>query len=186
MVEFEAPLTYESLTFSARTDDGLLLEKLSATVPFRSHVLVKGADPSAGNALFMATAGIWTAGEGRRLGRMRKPQANVRFRRGSLRGTAPPRPAADTWPDYGRSRDSVRALSASAVLLILELSDPDSGLFRMPHEGFDGLVGLLTKGPEMAAELRDVGSKFTAEFHRTWEPWAQPVWVAETLAAVVV
>ena len=34
---------------------------------------------------------------------------------------------------------------ASAVLLILELSDPYSGLFRMPHEGFDGLVRVLTK-----------------------------------------
>jgi len=65
VVESEAPLTYESLTLSARTDDGLLLEKLSATVPFRSHVLVKGADPSVGNALFMATADVWTAGEGR-------------------------------------------------------------------------------------------------------------------------
>src|SRR5271157_3836456 len=41
---------------------------------------------------------------------------------------------------------------ASAVLLILELSDPYSGLFRMPHEGFDGLVRVLTKGPEMAAD----------------------------------
>lgn len=35
---------------------------------------------------------------------------------------------------------------ASAVLLILELSDPYSGLFRMPHEGF--------RGPEMAVEQR--------------------------------
>src|SRR5271166_6923094 len=41
---------------------------------------------------------------------------------------------------------------ASAVLLILELSDPYSGLFRMPHEGFDGLVRVLTKGAEMAAD----------------------------------
>jgi len=41
---------------------------------------------------------------------------------------------------------------ASAVLLILELSDPYSGLFRMPHEGFDGLVKLLTKGAENAAD----------------------------------
>ena len=40
---------------------------------------------------------------------------------------------------------------ASAVLLILELSDPYSGLFRMSHEGFDELVRVLTKGPEMAA-----------------------------------
>ena len=65
MVESEGPLTYESLTLSAQTNDGLLLEKLSATVPFRSRVLVNGVDPSAGNALFMATAGVWTAGEGR-------------------------------------------------------------------------------------------------------------------------
>ena len=41
---------------------------------------------------------------------------------------------------------------ASAVLLILELSDPYSGLFRMPHEGFDGIVRVLTKGAEMAAD----------------------------------
>ena len=40
---------------------------------------------------------------------------------------------------------------ASAVLLVLELSDPYSGLFRMPHEGFDGIVRALTKGAEMAA-----------------------------------
>jgi putative ATP-binding cassette transporter len=65
VVESEAPLTYESLTLTARTDDGVLLEKLSTTVPFRSRVLVNAADPSAGNALFMATAGVWTAGEGR-------------------------------------------------------------------------------------------------------------------------
>ncbi len=66
VVELEAaPLTYESLTLSAQTNDDLLLEKLSATVPFRSRVLVNGADPSAGIALFMATAAVWTAGEGR-------------------------------------------------------------------------------------------------------------------------
>ena len=41
---------------------------------------------------------------------------------------------------------------ASAVLLILELSDPYSGLFRMPHEGFDGLVRVLTTGAEMTAD----------------------------------
>jgi len=41
---------------------------------------------------------------------------------------------------------------ASAVLLILELSDPYSGLFRMPHEGFDGLVRVVTTGAGMTAE----------------------------------
>ena len=40
---------------------------------------------------------------------------------------------------------------ASAVLLILELSDPYSGLFRMPHEGFDAIIRVLTKGAEMLA-----------------------------------
>ena len=41
---------------------------------------------------------------------------------------------------------------ASAVLLILEMSDPYCGLFRMPHDGFDKLVRLLTKGAENAAD----------------------------------
>jgi hypothetical protein len=41
---------------------------------------------------------------------------------------------------------------ASAVLLILELSDPDSGLSRMSHEGFDGLAQVLTKGAEMGVD----------------------------------
>ena len=43
-------------------------------------------------------------------------------------------------------------MRASAVLLILELSDPFSGLFRMPHEAFDGLVRVLTTGAETAAD----------------------------------
>ena len=64
---------------------------------------------------------------------------------------------------------------ASAVFLILELSDPYSGLFRMPHEGFDGTRPGPDKGRRDGGRLRDVGSKFTAGFHRTWEPWAQPV-----------
>jgi hypothetical protein len=41
---------------------------------------------------------------------------------------------------------------ASAVFLILELSDPYSGLFRMPREGFDGLVRVLTKSAGMVAD----------------------------------
>ena len=41
---------------------------------------------------------------------------------------------------------------ASAVLLILELSDPYSGLFRMPREGFDGLIRVLTEGAETRAD----------------------------------
>jgi Protein of unknown function (DUF4239) len=34
---------------------------------------------------------------------------------------------------------------ASAVFLILELSDPYSGLFRMPADGFDQLIGAMVK-----------------------------------------
>ena len=41
---------------------------------------------------------------------------------------------------------------ASAVFLILELSDPYTGLFRMPREGFDGIVRVLTKRAEMTAD----------------------------------
>ena len=41
---------------------------------------------------------------------------------------------------------------ASAVLLILELSDPYSGLFRMPRVGFDGLIQVLTKRAEMGVD----------------------------------
>src|SRR5208337_477051 len=42
------------------------------------------------------------------------------------------------------------------------------------------------KGRRDGGRRRDVGSKFTAEFHRTYEPCAHPMWVSETLAAVVV
>jgi hypothetical protein len=38
------------------------------------------------------------------------------------------------------------------VLLVLELSDPYSGLFRMPQERFDGLVRVLTKCAGKAAD----------------------------------
>ncbi len=44
---------------------------------------------------------------------------------------------------------------ASAVLLILELGDPYTGLFRMPHEGFDELIRILTREGQMAANSDD-------------------------------
>ena len=49
---------------------------------------------------------------------------------------------------------------ASAVFLILELSDPYSGLFRMPREGFDGIVRSPDKGRRDGGQRRDLGSKF--------------------------
>jgi hypothetical protein len=45
---------------------------------------------------------------------------------------------------------------ASAVFLILELSDAYSGLFTMPHEGFDELIRVLTKGWETGVAARDL------------------------------
>jgi hypothetical protein len=45
---------------------------------------------------------------------------------------------------------------ASAVFLILELSDPYSGLFTMPHEGFDELIRVLTKGRDTGLAARDL------------------------------
>jgi hypothetical protein len=50
---------------------------------------------------------------------------------------------------------------ASAVFLILELSDPYSGLFRMPRENFDVLVRVLTKGAGMTA-----GAETSVRSHR--------------------
>lgn len=40
---------------------------------------------------------------------------------------------------------------ASAVFLILELSDPYTGMFRMSDEGFDELIVVLTKDSQLAA-----------------------------------
>ena len=55
---------------------------------------------------------------------------------------------------------------ASAVLLILEKSDPYSGLFRMPHEGFDALIRALMKAEEMMADAEtQVGAIIGAENH---------------------
>jgi|SRR5271166_6384116 len=39
---------------------------------------------------------------------------------------------------------------ASAVFLILELSDPYTGMFRMPHDALDRVIAILTKGWEEA------------------------------------
>jgi putative ATP-binding cassette transporter len=65
IVESEGPVAYEGLTLSSPTERDLLLENLSATIPFGSRVLVTGANTSAGIALFSATAGDWAVGKGR-------------------------------------------------------------------------------------------------------------------------
>jgi hypothetical protein len=45
---------------------------------------------------------------------------------------------------------------ASAVFLILELSDPCLGLLTMPHEAFDELILILSKGREIGVAARDL------------------------------
>jgi vitamin B12/bleomycin/antimicrobial peptide transport system ATP-binding/permease protein len=65
IVEQDGPLAYEALTLSSRTNEARLVENLSITIPFGARVLVNGTNPDAGIALFKATAGIWTTGEGR-------------------------------------------------------------------------------------------------------------------------
>jgi vitamin B12/bleomycin/antimicrobial peptide transport system ATP-binding/permease protein len=65
IVEQDGPLTYQGLTLSSRTNESRLVENLSITIPFGARVLVNGTNPDAGTALFKATAGIWTTGEGR-------------------------------------------------------------------------------------------------------------------------
>jgi vitamin B12/bleomycin/antimicrobial peptide transport system ATP-binding/permease protein len=64
IVEQDGPLAYEALTLSSRTNEARLIENLSITIPFGARVLVNGTTPDAGIALFKATAGIWTTGEG--------------------------------------------------------------------------------------------------------------------------
>ena len=45
---------------------------------------------------------------------------------------------------------------ASAVFLILQLSDPYSGLVTMPYEAFDELILVLSKGREIGVAARDL------------------------------
>jgi putative ATP-binding cassette transporter len=64
IVESDGPLAYEGLTLTAATDTPLI-DNLSITIPVGRRVLVTGADPTAGIALFRATAGLWSSGKGR-------------------------------------------------------------------------------------------------------------------------
>jgi putative ATP-binding cassette transporter len=65
IVNSDGPLAYEGLTLSSPAKASPLIENLSITIPVGCRVLVEGADPAAGIALFRATAGIWSAGKGR-------------------------------------------------------------------------------------------------------------------------
>ena len=58
-------VAYEELTLRASQDDGMLLTGLSVSIPGGMRVLVTGPNEAARVALFRATAGIWSRGEGR-------------------------------------------------------------------------------------------------------------------------
>ena len=58
-------VAYEGLTLRASQDDGALLTGLSVSIPRGMRVLVTGPNEAARVALFRATAGIWSRGEGR-------------------------------------------------------------------------------------------------------------------------
>jgi putative ATP-binding cassette transporter len=65
IVESDGLLAYEGLTLTSPAKPSPLMENLSITIPAGGRVLAKGADPTAGIALFRATAGLWGTGKGR-------------------------------------------------------------------------------------------------------------------------
>ena len=63
--EQDGHLAYEGLTLSSPEDGRLLIENLSMSVPEGTRLLILGPDETVNQALFKATAGIWSTGEGR-------------------------------------------------------------------------------------------------------------------------
>jgi vitamin B12/bleomycin/antimicrobial peptide transport system ATP-binding/permease protein len=64
-VEAYERVAYERLTLRPLADGCLLLVDVSVSIPRGTRVLVTGPNEAAGVALFRATAGIWSHGEGR-------------------------------------------------------------------------------------------------------------------------
>ena len=64
-VEDRDRVAYERLTLRPLLGDDPLLAALSVLIPRGTRVLVTGANEAAGVALFRATAGTWSGGEGR-------------------------------------------------------------------------------------------------------------------------
>ena len=64
-VEAHDRVAYEGLTLQAMGGDSALLTGLSVSIPRGIRVLVTGPNEAARAALFRATAGIWSRGEGR-------------------------------------------------------------------------------------------------------------------------
>jgi putative ATP-binding cassette transporter len=64
VVEADGHVAYESLTLVSPEDGRALLNNLTADIPRGTRTLVGGPNEAARNALFRATAGLWTAGTG--------------------------------------------------------------------------------------------------------------------------
>lgn len=65
LIEKEGSLSYDSLTLLSPADGKVLVKDLSISIPDGTRVLLTGPDPSAGVALFRATAGVRSEGAGR-------------------------------------------------------------------------------------------------------------------------
>jgi putative ATP-binding cassette transporter len=76
IVEHENEVVWQGLTLRAPGDGRTLLSNLNAKVAYGQRVLVAGPNQSAKVALFRATAGVWSAGEGRVL---RPSASNMQF-----------------------------------------------------------------------------------------------------------
>ena len=63
--EEDRRVAYEGLTLQLPPDSRVGVRSLSVSIPFGTRTLVVGPDETAKVALFWATAGVWSAGEGR-------------------------------------------------------------------------------------------------------------------------
>jgi putative ATP-binding cassette transporter len=64
VVEDDTRIAYERLTLQSRHDNRTLIKDLTLVIPRGHNLLISGQDSSAASALFLATAGVWDAGEG--------------------------------------------------------------------------------------------------------------------------
>ena len=65
VVEPDGRVACEHLTLRSPVDDRVLIADLDVVIPFGTRLLVAGPNHAAKVALFRATAGVWSAGEGR-------------------------------------------------------------------------------------------------------------------------
>jgi putative ATP-binding cassette transporter len=122
IAELSESLVYQGLTLRSPHDGRLLVRELSLRIVPGEHVWISGPDEAAKLALFRATAGIWSEGEGRIL---RPPAERVMFLAerpylppGSLRQILLPHGDEDT-------------ASAERIALVMKQLELESALARM-------------------------------------------------------